>query len=45
MQVLDYYQTSEVAEIGDGELVVGSAKRMDVRLARQFTYRTCRGEV
>lgn len=41
---LAYYQTSEVAEIGDGELV-GSVKRLDVRLARQFTYRTCKGEV
>jgi iron complex outermembrane receptor protein len=39
-----YYQTSEVAALGDGGLV-GSAQRTDVRLARKFNAEHLRGEV
>lgn len=39
-----YYQTSEVAALGDGGLV-GPAQRTDVRLARKFNAEHVRGEV
>jgi iron complex outermembrane receptor protein len=41
---LAYYQTSEVAALGDGGLV-GSAQRTDVRLARKFMAEHFSGEV
>jgi iron complex outermembrane receptor protein len=41
---LAYYQTSEVAALGDGGLV-GSAQRTDVRLARKFMADHFSGEV
>jgi iron complex outermembrane receptor protein len=41
---MTYYQTSEVAALGDGNLV-GLARRMDVRLARQFSAEHVHGEV
>lgn len=41
---LAYYQTSEVAALGDGSFV-GSAQRTDARLARKFNTEHLRGEV
>ncbi len=41
---LAYYQTSEVAALGDGGLV-GLARRTDVRLAHQFSREHWHGEV
>lgn len=41
---LAYYQTSEVAALGDGGLV-GLARRTDVRLAHQFSSEHWHGEV
>jgi iron complex outermembrane receptor protein len=41
---LAYYQTSEVAALGDGNLV-GLARRADVRLARKFSLEHVHGEV
>ncbi len=38
-----YYQTGAVAQLGDGDPVALN-RRTDVRLARQFAYRACKGE-